>query len=201
MTSQVDIYNMALSHIGISETVQSLEERSKSRVTCSRFWDIARDTLLCEFPWSFATKFQTLALIGTPPSNWQFQYQYPTDCLKAMYLVPDGPTFQPMTIRQRGKYITGFGEGGQIILSNVPNAQLAYLVRVLDEGRFPPLVVSALAWKLASLIAMPMTAQKALAESAGAAYTQAWQVAGAADQNEAQEDILDANIDYISGRY
>lgn len=200
MTSQVEIYNMALSNIGISETVQSMEERSKARVTCSRFWEIARDAVLAQFPWAFATTYQSLAQIGTPPRGWLYQYQYPTDCLKAMYITPAGSTRRPMSMEHQPDFKTAFGEGGQIILSNTPDAELAYIVRVTDEGRFPPLVVEALAWKLATLIAMPMAAQRTIAESAGAAYVQAWQVAGAADLNESTEDILSIDCNYISGR-
>lgn len=198
MTSQVEIYNMALSNIGISETVASLDERSKARATCSRFWDIARDSVLADFPWPFATKYATLADLGTPPTNWLYRYQYPTDCLRAMYLTLPGVRRPPIDLQP--KYETAYGDGGQVIFSDTPNAELVYIVRVLDEVRFPPLFVTALAWKLASLIAMPMTAQRTIAESASMAYSGAAQIAWAAADNESTDD-LSIPPEYITARY
>lgn len=200
MTSQVEIYNMALGNIGISETVQDLQERSKARITCSRFWEIARDNALGQFPWSFATKFATLALVGTPPRGWAYQYQYPNDCLKALYLTPAGRIPRPMTIDERPNFRTAFSDNGRVILTNEEAAELAYVVRITDEGRYPPLFVVALSWQLAALIAMPMSAQTSIVQTAGANYAQAWQIAAAADLNEATEDILKVVPDYVSGR-
>jgi hypothetical protein len=197
MTSQVEIYNMALSNIGISETVASLEEKSKARATCSRFWDIARDTTLADFPWPFATRYATLADLGSPPRNWAYQYQYPTDCLRALYLTVPGMRVPPLALQP--KFETSYGAGGQVILADEPAAELAYVVRVTDEGRFPPMFVSALSWKLASLIAMPMSAQRTIAESAAAGYVAMAQLAWAAAANESTEDLFIAP-DYITGR-
>ena len=200
MTSQVEIYNMALGNIGISETVASLEERSKAQQVCSRFWDFARDTALAQFPWQFATKIATLALIGTPPRGWLHQYQYPTDCLKAMHLTPAGRIPRPQSINERPNFNVGYGDGGQVIWSNEEAAELAYVVRITDTGRFPPLFVEALSWKLAQLIATPMTAQTSIVQNAMAGYTQAWQLAASQDLNESTGDILTASVDYITGR-
>ena len=200
MTSQVEIYNMALGNIGISETVASLEERSKALQVCNRFWELARDTALAQFPWQFATKVATLALIGTPPRGWQYQYQYPTDCLKAMHLTPAGRIPRPQSMSERQNFNTGYGDGGQVIWTNEEAAELAYIVRITDTGRFPPLFVEALSWKLAQLISTPMTAQTSIVQSAMAGYTQAWQLAASQDLNESTGDILSASVDYINAR-
>lgn len=200
MTSQVEIYNMALGNIGISETVASLEERSKAQQVCSRYWDIARDTALAQFPWQFATKIATLALIGTAPRGWLYQYQYPTDCLKAMHLTPGGRIPRPQSMGERQNFSTGYGDGGQVIWTNEQAAELAYVVRITDTGRFPPLFVEALSWKLAELIATPMTAQTSVVQNAMSGYIQAWQLAASQDLNESTRDILSASTDYITGR-
>jgi hypothetical protein len=200
MTSQVEIYNMALGNIGISETVASLEERSKAQYTCTRYWEIARDTALSEFSWSFATKTATLALVGTPPRGWIYQYQYPTDCLKAMALTPAGRVWRPQSIRERQNFKIGFADESQVILANDQFAELSYVVRISDTGRYPPLFVEALSWKLAMHIATPMTAQTSVVQNAAAAYERAWQLAASADLNESTEDILGISCDYITGR-
>lgn len=197
MTSQVEIYNMALSNIGASETVASLDERSKARATCSRFWELARDTVLADFPWPFATRYATLADLGSPPRNWLYQYQYPVDCLRALYLTVPGLRVPPLSMQP--KFETAYGEAGQVILSDEPQAELAYVVRVTDEGRFPPLFVQALAWKLASMIAMPMSAQRTVAEAAAQGYVNTVQLAWSAAANESTEDLF-IEPDYLTGR-
>jgi len=184
MTSQVEIYNLALMNIGLSETVASLEERSKARIICSQFWQITRDAVLAEFNWPFATKFETLALIADETKPWQYTYQYPTDCLKALYLVMDG-LLQPDE-KMQPEYETAYGDDGRVILTNYPNAVLAYITRVEDTGRFPPLFVIALAWRLASHIAMPMTATQSLVQSCMQQYKITSQEAWAEALNESK---------------
>lgn len=186
MASQVDIYNLALGNIGNSEAVASLEEKSQSRVICSRYWEQARDITLAQFDWPFATRYETLALIGEAGRNWKYQYQYPTDCLRAMFVTLDGVRRPPAWARP--KFETGYGAGGQVIYSDHKNAELAYIARVEDTGRFPPLFVDALAWKLASLIAMPITNTRTIAESASQAYIASSQVAWASALNESETD-------------
>jgi len=209
MTSQVEIYNMALGNIGISETVASLEERSKAQQTCSRYWEIARDTALAQFPWRFATKFATLALIGTPPRGWAYQYQYPNDCLKALGLNDERLAYTDWcrdswsNWADLGRLVdwrTAYGDEGQVLLANQEGAELAYVVRVTDTGRYPPLFVQALAWQLSMLIAMPMTAQTSVVQTAMSGYMQAWQIAAAADLNESKGEYLAMPNDYLTGR-
>src|SRR5690606_28010366 len=97
-----------------------------------------------------------------------YTYQYPVDCLKALYLTVPG-MIQPDE-KYQPEYETAYGDDGRVILTNHPNAVLAYITRVDDTGRFPPLFVVALAWRLASFIAMPMTATQSLAQNAAQQY-------------------------------
>lgn len=184
MTSQVEIYNLALMNIGHTQTVSSLEERSKERIVCSQFWTITRDAVLAEFNWPFATKYETLALIDDETKPWQYTYQYPTECLKALYLVNDG-LIQPDE-RYQPEYETAYGDSGRVILTDHPDAVLAYITRVEDAGRFPPLFVIALAWRLAQHIAMPMTATQSLVQSCAQQYKITSQEAWAEALNESK---------------
>lgn len=198
MADQIGIYNMALANIGQSETVASLSERSKAQITCSQFWENARDATLADFPWPFATKFQLLAPIASPPRNWAYQYQYPVDCLRAMYLTVEGmrrpsEEYQPV-------FEVAYGDGGRIILTDQPLAELAYVARINEVGRFDPLFVTALAWRLAYMIAMPMTATRTMVETAGAMYKDAVQTAWAHALNESKQDYI-VESEFIRARY
>lgn len=184
MASQIDIYNMALGHIGISETVGSLEERSKARITCSQFWAISRDTVLADFDWPFATKYETLALLNVTTDPWQYTYQYPVDCLRALYIAVPGIEQPPE--RLRPTFETAYGVDGQVILSDYPEAVLAYVTRVENVERFPPMAAMALSYNLAMHIAMPMTATQSMVDRCAQQYANASQLAWSQALNESQ---------------
>ncbi len=186
MASQVEIYNLALGSIGQSDTVASPTERSKAAQVCTRFWDLARDTVLAEFPWPFATRYEALASLPGIAPNWSYQYQYPNDCLRALYVFNEGYRNPPASLQPN--FQMGYGSAGQIVLADVPRARLAYVARVEDTGRFPPLFVNVLAWKLAAMIAMPLTNTRTITETAETIYRQAAQEAWAQALNESRTD-------------
>ena len=58
MASDVEICNLALSHLGDTATVASIDppEGSAQAEHCARFYPIARDALLEKHDWSWATR-------------------------------------------------------------------------------------------------------------------------------------------------
>src|SRR5665648_440114 len=83
MSSATEICNMALGHLASGKEIANLEtERSAEAIACRRFFDSARDAVLRDFSWPFATKIKALSLIEEDPnSEWAYSYRYPTDCL------------------------------------------------------------------------------------------------------------------------
>jgi len=86
MPSTVDICNLALMHLGTNSTISSLSEQSPEARACARVYDTARDATLRDHNWNFATRYISLAAIGNAPQGWQYRYQYPHDCMKAVSL-------------------------------------------------------------------------------------------------------------------
>ena len=186
MASEIDIYNMALSHIGSTVTVADKAERSVERITCSRFYETCRDALLsykaCD--WRFAETSVLLADLGNPPTNWLCRYAMPNDCIRAMFLVIDGlpnPRADQMLI-----YQVAYAESGRVILTNQPAAELRYIKRLEEAERFPSYFVEAMALRLASMIAMPIAKSNSLRDELVQRAEQAAQIAMAAAMNEAQ---------------
>lgn len=198
MAGIIEIYNMALANIGQGETVASLEERSVARLKCSLFYESCRDTVLADFPWPFATRYQALADLGSPPRNWLYRYQYPSDCLRALYLAVEGLRLPPEELQP--PFEVAWAEAGQVLLTDQAEAELAYVVRIEEAVRFPPMFVDALAWRLASKIAMPMTVSANIAANAAAMYTAAIQNAWAGALNESKADQM-PEPEYIRARY
>lgn len=82
--SETDICNMALSHLSISQTIQSINppDKSQEAQACAFWYPKMRNWLLRMAPWNFAYVNLTLASDSTTMPGWKFAYQYPSDCLQ-----------------------------------------------------------------------------------------------------------------------
>lgn len=161
MASKVDIFNMALSHIG-GKTVLNAEENSAEALVCRTFYNTARDEVLSDGDWPFARKNATLALISENPTpDWLYSYGYPADCLRAL-AVPFGRE----VAKYQYRYVRSFeyhhkipfeiyyGDTAKEIYCNMSDARLIYTRRIEnEEGRFPVEFVVALSYALAAFIA------------------------------------------------
>jgi hypothetical protein len=113
MASVVDICNTALSHIGDSANVTSIEppDGSAQAGYCAAFYPVAIAAILETHPWGFATVRSRTAPVwsasvcgtwnpllstwtpGTSPSNpdssWRFAYAYPANVVKMIAVLPE----------------------------------------------------------------------------------------------------------------
>lgn len=202
--SVVDICNMALARIGFSETIASLDERSKAAQTCTLFYEAARDYVLRDFPWNFATRAVQLAEVtdATFP-GWQVVYRYPTDCLDARQVVTEAGTRLPLSywvstdpqrphlsrwLPPRIPFEVSSDEAGRLILTDLEEAYLVYTARIEDPNLFDSMFVSALAWHLAVELVMPLAVDERRAARAERNYTIVLSQAQAMNMNEAQAD-------------
>jgi hypothetical protein len=162
MSSEVEICNLALAHLGDSATVASIDppEGSSQAEHCQRWYPIARNSLLELQEWSFATTRALLAELVNPFPQWQHSYARPADCLKVLAILPAdaasdiaacaGYTPQAFTTE------TDASTGNQIVLTNQANALVRYTRLVTDTSKFSPLFTDALGWYLASYLAGPV---------------------------------------------
>ena len=95
MSSEVEICNLSLSHIGTRSTISALNENSNEARQCNIHYAPARNFVLRKHPWGFAEKTLALAVLSDPPPNWLYKYQYPTDCVTAIELVPEDKAVSP----------------------------------------------------------------------------------------------------------
>lgn len=107
MTTLVDIVNQALQSFGSRTTVASLSEVSNEATQANIIIQQLRLELLRKAPWNSATIFDNLLLVtsapgtaenpsapttqwqrGQPAPPWTYEYQYPTNCVKPLWIVP-----------------------------------------------------------------------------------------------------------------
>lgn len=192
MTSVVGICNMALGNIGITQTIENIDDNNERARVCKLYYEATRDQVIRAMSPNFAQAFVALAVVtGDPPPGWAYQYRYPTDCLYAHQItdvngsrvlalsctngtlnetVPQVPSI-PYTV------MSDQSGSGRIIATDQEDAVLWYVRRVTDTNDFDPEFVMAMAWALAANIAIPM---KVNANVAQFAATQARSMLGEA---------------------
>lgn len=177
MASSIDICNQALSHLGDSATVASIDppEGSAQAEHCARFYPMALAALLEMHPWSFSARRITLAAVTNPSTGWAYAYAEPSDALNLIsVLAPDatddyssrtqttssndpnlrntiGGVYTPQDFATEVD-----SAGSNIILTNQADAVLRYTSYVTDTSKFSPLFVECLGWLLASKLAGPI---------------------------------------------
>lgn len=187
MASVIEICNLALSNIGNSRSINSLTEASKEAGQCALHFDACRDAVLADADWNFATKRLALADTGTPPPDWSYAYQYPTDCLRIVAIMVPG--VRNPTAAQRVQYEVGANADGtgRLIYTDQQEAWLRYITRVTDVNMFDPIFMEALAWRLAAAINMAITGDANLGNFALNMYGRTILSAGSHSLNESQE--------------
>lgn len=194
MASRVDICNIALSRIGVSQFIANIEtERSNEANVCRLFFDPMRDFALRDYPWSFAKREIALAqLDGDAPVHWAYKYALPSDCLMVRSVVTAGALRVPRH-DQRTTFEIANEAGPQgdirVLYTGQPNAVLIYTKRIEDPTLFDPIFVSAFAYLLASEIALPLTVKETIAKQCRDAYVLISSRAAAVNMNEAEEGV------------
>ena len=187
MTTPVQISNLALMESGSRIPLTSFDN-SPQGVVAATFYTPKTRALLRGANWDFARAQVTLAVwkqaivngatsSNPPPQPWQYSYIWPTDCLKARFVIPTyitSPAGTPLTTAPNAlmprldvltsvPFVPGtdFDQNGnpiRVILTNLPNAQLVY---TRDLSQFPdtwdPLFLNAETAYLASYFINALT--------------------------------------------
>ena len=155
-SSDTEIANFALSHLGVSKPIGNLTtESSAEAVACRRFYANTRDEMLRSFNWPFARQCVALGLVESNPTDeWQFSYRYPSDCLMVRRMFN---SIRNPTQKSAEKYWIARDATGLLIYTDLDDASAEYTIREEDVLRFPPDFVIALSYRLASYVAPLIT--------------------------------------------
>ena len=179
MSSVMQICNQALLFVG-TRTIASLEEPTPEAVYCREFYGQAVLSVLADHPWGFAQVREKLAETPTPV-GWRGAYAkayaYPLNCVQAHYLVAGGLRSQAFELAADNERT--------ILLTQMPEAVLAYTAHIADATRFSPKFAEALARKLQCLLVKPiLKANSAAVQEAETIYARVLSEAKAADAKE-----------------
>lgn len=237
---QTSLINRSLSSIGTRTTISSINEQSNEANAAAVWYDASRRSLLRMAPWNCAQNYNTMTLLkaapGTPenpglnapttwnksipPPPWAFEYIYPADCLRPLWVVPQFATGfasggVPITTAVTGgtpSYWNGppvrfkvaidqdsFGNDMRVILTNQDQAILAYIKDVQNSQIFDSQFVEAFVAILAARMINQLTGDKALANAKIQEANRLIEVARVGDGNEGLS-INDVTPDWIRVR-
>ena len=161
MSSAVDICNLALSHLGESATVSSIDppEGSAQAELCATFYPIARNNILELHEWGFSIRRAALALMTSTITQWAYAYAVPANMVRILSIQPtDSADDNSVSgIASPVPYSVEINENGvQVIYSDTENAYIRYTSKVEDTTLFSPLFITTLSWQLAAMLAGPV---------------------------------------------
>lgn len=222
----LDICNLALSHIGDTAKITSIDppDGSTQAALCARFYPIARNSLLEMKYWSFATRRVALTAIENTWPEWDYCYMVPPGVASIFAVLPAeatddystrfSPTDSPgyfannIPIIAAGRYapqpfqVEVNTDGDQIILTDQADAVLRYCSLVTEPNHFTPLFSMALSWHLASMLAGPIlkgdvgSAEAKRCQQMMAAYLSKAETSDSSQRNIKPEHI----VSWMSGR-
>jgi len=154
--SEVDICNMGLLEIGAKPKINHLTDDSDNARLCSQFYEPVRDAVLRGHIWNCAIHRKTVTPIAdTPDSDFGYQYQLPANpyCLRLLQVGTSED--QPIIWRVEGRRF----------LCDESSTPIVYIKRITDTNEFDPLLVDAIALRLAIKFAMPLTGKRDMVDS------------------------------------
>jgi hypothetical protein len=175
---------MALTLVG-HETITSLSGANEAARKCSVFLQPAIDETLRSYNWNCATKRASLSQVSeTPAFEFSYVYSLPSDCLRVVRMSDNGIRFKVEGVK---------------LLCNEATAKILYIARI-TVPEMDPLLVGALAARIAGDLAYPMANSKTLAE----AMIKLWQLrlaeAACTDAQEGTPDDPEVTT-YLDARY
>lgn len=154
MANPVSICNLALSYIGDSASVASIDppEGGPQAQMCATMYPMAVNALLEMYDWTFATRRASVAQYANEDSHgWKGVFTLPADCLRIVRVQSaseqhaDEPTDK--------EYEVGASAKGRVLYTSADNPVVTYISSSTNSAYFSNAFVIALAWYLANMLA------------------------------------------------
>lgn len=189
--SKTRIANMALSHVGAENDIESLSEVTVEAAAVELWYDYSLQQTLEAFDWSFARKRVVLTLHGDVISTtaneplagvWGFRYKYPNDCVVVRKMQhPNAPPDDAIPFEIE----LSLAGNEKTILTNAENAVAVYTFFQEAVNLFSPGFVLALSFAIATNIAFTLTGKMSLEKAMLAKFIHFVGIAAANSLNEA----------------
>lgn len=196
-TTEVEIYNLALSAIGTRARISSPSEETREAQICNLWYPVVRDTALRAAPWACSRVTARLAVSGQrlgtewvegdPEPPWFYRYALPVDFL------------YPRWLDDYSNFVLGSYDNKTMLLTNSEDAILTYTKKQNNPASWDVDLYRAISLGLAAAIAMPLHGK---ADRANVMIQDANTLLLQARVNAANENMqeLDAMPDWLMAR-
>lgn len=185
--SVISICNLALQKLGAKRIVTFGDATKNSRL-CEGFYSQAVDETLRAHPWNCAICRKELAVEGEAPTfGWLYKYALPSSpyCLRVL----------------RMQYLDyEFVIEGRFLLTNEGTCRVVYVKRIIDPNEFDALLVEAIAARLATKLAYPVTQSLSLEDKMTKNFRTILGEARSVDAQEGTPQVVDTSY-LLSARY
>lgn len=179
MDAQTQIVNKALILIG-AQRILSITDGSNEAQTAAQLWDSVRDAVMRAYPWNCCVRQATLALLSTTPTfGYSYQYELPTDpyCLRVLGMEYDDSKFRIQ---------------GRKLLTDESSCSITFIARAEDITIWDPLLKDAVAARLASELAYPLSNSATLSKTRRDLYREILAEARSIDAQEGTPEQYEA---------
>ncbi|MCD7878514.1 MAG: hypothetical protein LUG16_01115 [Candidatus Gastranaerophilales bacterium] len=165
--TKAKIYNMALKNLRVSVSIQNTNQTDKNTLVLNEFYDSAREQVLKDFDWNFASSYRELSLTGDIPQNpkYLYEYDYPNDCVFVREIVP----YTQLNIIEFE--VAASSSGNKVINTNITPVVIRYTKSIENETFFSSEFVMAFCWYLAFLAAPSITGNRSIQMDCFNVYT------------------------------
>ena len=185
--SKAQIFNIALNVLGVSTPLENPNSNDNRAILLNNYYELARDYVLKDFDWNFASCFKELSLCEKqiPISGYRYCFNYPNDCICARDI------FEKGKFSQKKFCVSSLDDGSTVILTDVERPVLRYTKRVEKEIFFSCEFSMALAYYLASLTSSVMVGSIQKGELAWEKYSKILSHAKVLNAYESGENIYE----------
>lgn len=149
MASQTSICNQALAKLGANQIINIDQDNTEAKLCKAHYTDIL-ESILEEYPWSFATKRYKLPKSAeSPPPPFGAQFLIPSEVLRVVEASAN-PDFAK-------ENTTEWQIEGGFILSDSGVIFIRAIVKNIDAISYPPKFVRALVCRLAGELSLAIT--------------------------------------------
>jgi hypothetical protein len=167
--SVVAIWNLALQRIGVTVRVQAEDEGTVEASSCAICWSTVLDAVLEDFPWPFAKRQVALAeLSSVTRVGWEHVYALPADFVQAQAILSEETRLSllPSESRTPFEIVADDAADGKVLCCDIAQTDidaLEYTARITNPSTYSGSFVSAVAWRMATelALALPKDANKA----------------------------------------
>ena len=156
--TKAKLFNIALKNLRVSVNIQNANQTDKNTNVLNEFYESAKEQVLKDFDWNFASAYRELSLTGNIPPNPKFlyEYDYPNDCLFARELIAYSDD------KQIEFEIASNISGAKVINTNITPAILRFTKLIQNETYFSTEFAMALCSYLAFLSAPAITGNRSI---------------------------------------